>query len=320
MKPGHAENTPPPKRKFALAAVVVLAAFLLGVAVPTKVVTRAPRDVKNWIVAARVFLAAPREMPAVPLLDTFPPSDEPLAASRLIAHACGEIDSHRYTNCAEALEQSIAAGFSMIEIDLLEAADGVLVAAHEWADFDGLTGTLGAVSAEKESADAFRSRKILNRYTPLTIREINRIFRENPRLILVTDKVRNFRAIREQVENQERLLVEVFSLAEYVEAKRAGIRHPMWSSGKFSQARRLKIPILACSVEKIRKDPAGAEAYIRAGGHIMAFTTNDEDFVRENRSRATAFYTDSLRPVPAGQELFLEMPRAMRKTPRKATR
>src|SRR5690554_7339671 len=44
-----------------------------------------------------------------------------------IAHAGGTVEGYQYTNALEAVENSLAHGYKLIEIDLSETSDGHLV-------------------------------------------------------------------------------------------------------------------------------------------------------------------------------------------------
>lgn len=57
-----------------------------------------------------------------------------------IAHGGGAIDGHIATNSLEAIDNAIAHGIKYIELDLQLTADSILVAAHDWNSFAGMTG------------------------------------------------------------------------------------------------------------------------------------------------------------------------------------
>ena len=59
-----------------------------------------------------------------------------------IAHACGGINNHNYTNSQEALEQALRRGVKVVEIDFLFTKDKKLVCSHDWSRFNGKKPTL----------------------------------------------------------------------------------------------------------------------------------------------------------------------------------
>lgn len=146
----------------------------------------------------------------------------------LIAHAGGEADVS-YTNSLEALEKSIADGYRYIEFDLLFTADSVLVAAHDWAHFNVLTGYAHKGDTAPTFAD-FSSRRISDKYTPLSAADINAIFENDTTIYLVTDKIsspavlaRNFPQLK------KRMVVEAFSYSDYVALRSEGYRRVLYS-------------------------------------------------------------------------------------------
>ncbi len=60
----------------------------------------------------------------------------------LIAHAGGKIDGKVYTNSLEAIEGSIKAGRTLVEVDFIKTADGIYVAGYDWEMINKITGTL----------------------------------------------------------------------------------------------------------------------------------------------------------------------------------
>ena len=128
----------------------------------------------------------------------------------LIAHAGGEIEGHIYTNSLEAIKQSIERGYKYIEIDLALTADSVLVAVHDWEEFNRITGNPHKKDTIP-SLEEFQQRIIHGKYTPLTAEQINQIFIDNETLYLVTDKISNPEILEQNFPNlKQRMVVEAF--------------------------------------------------------------------------------------------------------------
>lgn len=125
-----------------------------------------------------------------------------LDKSKFIAHAGGEIDGHRYTNSLEALNQSHARGYKMFELDIIETADGQFVASHDWKLWVKQTGYMGGVPPTLEE---FKKHKILGKYTPLDMQDINRWFADHPDAILVSDKTNKPKELASQFVDPSRL-------------------------------------------------------------------------------------------------------------------
>ena len=233
--------------------------------------------------------------------------------SRFIAHASGAIidkgEVFTYTNSKETLLQSIKEGFRFIELDLSLDSQGEIFAAHDYKHFYKITNALPkdlnedifAYSAfAPPSKDYIKNAKIYGRFTPLTLQDINAIFRANPSVYLVTDKLNDFAALESQLNfGKDRLLIEVFSIKSYFEARKMGFKYPMfcaWDSiESIKTAMRHKIPMITTHTEILRTEKGAklAEEYIANGGCIFTFSSNEADFINTHRDkRVSAFYVD----------------------------
>ena len=125
---------------------------------------------------------------------------------RFIAHAGGGIKDYKYTNSVEAVNKSIKSNFKLIEIDLHETRDKSFVGVHNWDSFKIIT--KHSFDNKELKLNELKSLKIYDSYTPLTIDEINRIFKNNRDIYLLTDKTNNFDKIKKDFQfNQNRILV-----------------------------------------------------------------------------------------------------------------
>ena len=138
-----------------------------------------------------------------------------------IAHAGGEIDGHKYTNCMEAVQLSISKGITHIELDLALTSDNQLVALHDWEFFHAITNH-GNDYAEI-SLDEFMTRKIHGRYTPITWQDIDTLMTNHPNLHLVTDKISSPEIIKQYFSAyRDRVLVECFTYDDYLALEKDG--------------------------------------------------------------------------------------------------
>lgn len=218
----------------------------------------------------------------------------------LIAHAGGAIDGNKYTNSLEAVKQSIANGYKFIELDLLVTKDGKIVAAHDWRYFNRITGHQH-LDKQALSVSEFRKRKIHGKYTPLSDVEINELFAANPSLVLVTDKIKDFKKLVATFKFTDRIIVEVFSIKDYHRALAAGIIYPMLSlhSKDLADVNKIinhGINMVASPVANINQFPQQFEKLHHKNICIFVFTSNEEQFMRAafNAKIATAFYADFL--------------------------
>jgi hypothetical protein len=139
----------------------------------------------------------------------------------LIAHAGGGIDGQKYTNSLQAVENAIDNGHRMIELDLTKTSDGKIVAVHDWAMFNSFTSR----NSDIPNLNDFKKSKIYGKYDTLTIIDIARVFSNNQKLILVTDKIRDINTLSQEVTFKDRTIVEVFSVSGYNNAINNGFHN-----------------------------------------------------------------------------------------------
>ena len=148
---------------------------------------------------------------------------------KLIAHAGGAIEGYIYTNSREAMEQAAEKGYRFIELDLAMTADSVLVAAYDWEKFNAISG----YACKKDTAPTlqeFLSRRIYNRYTPVTAADICEFFLANDHLTLVTDKISDATILeRYFTPIKSRMMVETFTHEDYVNLQSRGFGKVMYS-------------------------------------------------------------------------------------------
>ena len=221
---------------------------------------------------------------------------------QLIAHAGGAIDSCMYTNSREAMERAFEKGYRFIEFDLIFTADSVLVAAHSWEDFNTMTGCREFGDSAPVYAD-FVSRKIHDRYAPLSAAEINAFFERNDSLYLVTDKVSDPDVLLRYFPNlKERMVVEAFSFQHYCRLKSQGYFRVLYSC----MASDLNATIFSSSLKEIEwlaLHTSGFDSMvfrlIKGVGDfdIALFTVDDFSVVPEEyRAAVKMVYTNFLEP------------------------
>lgn len=133
----------------------------------------------------------------------------------LIAHAGGEINGYIYTNSLEAVQNSIKDGYKFIELDLALTADSILVAVHDWREFNEMTG-YPQKNDTIPTFEEFTKRCIHGKYTPLSATMINSIFLGDTTLYLVTDKISNPEILDQNFPNlKQRMVVEAYGYNNY---------------------------------------------------------------------------------------------------------
>jgi glycerophosphoryl diester phosphodiesterase len=101
----------------------------------------------------------------------------------LVAHALGGIDGTMYTNSREAWEQSCAAGYRLIEVDLRMTADGQVVCFHErMPPHIELPGPVEEITRRE-----FLAARYVGGYTPLDLDGLIELLAADERRYLVLD-------------------------------------------------------------------------------------------------------------------------------------
>lgn len=141
--------------------------------------------------------------------------------SYYIAHAAGAIDGYRYTNCREALLQTINNGYKYIELDLGLTKDSVLVCLHDWKLFNSMT-SYDNLNEQSVTASEFKKRKIYNKFTPLTIKDVIAI-QNKYQFVIVTDRISKVEILNKYfTQNKNNIMVEAFTATDYIMLKEAG--------------------------------------------------------------------------------------------------
>jgi glycerophosphoryl diester phosphodiesterase len=133
----------------------------------------------------------------------------------MIAHAGGLVDGATMTNSLEALYSARDNGFRFIELDLSFTSDSMLVALHDWPEYNRAMG-MAERGDSAASLKEFLEKGVPGGFTPLTSKEINDFFLENDNLFFVTDKVSDADVLERFFPKlRSRMMVEAFSYDDY---------------------------------------------------------------------------------------------------------
>lgn len=227
----------------------------------------------------------------------FPEGTEAPGVANFIAHGGGHIEGYTYTNSLEAVRRAIDGGFRFIELDLMTSTDGRLVAVHDWAHFNKITGH-AELGDRALSFDEVRARKIHGSFTPLTEVEIEEIFAKNPNIVLVTDKTNAYDQVARAFSFPDRIIMEIFTLADFDRALHAGIRYPMYSVTEAELASEVaalrNFKLIAVPTKLMEAHSEKLRTYVNDGRCVFAFSSNEDAFIKKSIEGAlvTHFYTD----------------------------
>lgn len=195
MKKLQKKTLPLPAVPAAAAAVLILAAgclYLLHLLAGLQETRAELERVRAELAAAyeRPVYAAPGETAAEPGQAALT-APEILSGSPVIAHgmgtaAEGRIEDLPPLNCLEGFLEQYAAGVRVFEADLRLTRDNRVVLSHGWnADASKMQSGIGADLVPTRAE--FLSKPILERYTPLSFRDLLLLMVEYPDICIITD-------------------------------------------------------------------------------------------------------------------------------------
>lgn len=232
-----------------------------------------------------------------------------------IAHG-GGVGEYHYTNSREAVEDSLQKGFRFLELDLLVTTDGHLVAGHSWKDLKKVCGLANADNSPLSYREFLELRAQSPRFHPIEETEIAAVMQQHPQLVLVVDKLTDYPTLLRKLPYPDRMIVEVFSVRQYLQALRTGVRYPaysVWDGRDFQMATRLRFPIITLNAEAFYGDTAAVKSLQQlhqSGVTVLMYYTrtglgDTPDFLKEHAGKTfSKVYTDTWSPasIPALQE------------------
>ena len=204
-----------------------------------------------------------------------------------IAHG-GGVGEFFYTNCEEAVKDSLSRGFRYIELDISITTDGHLVGAHTWSELRALLGAdnTGNQAMSRSEIEALKPQW---KRTPLFAEDICRLMQENPDMVLVTDKIQDFDLLMEKIPYPERMIVEAFDTHHYLADTHTAVA--LYAAGEKAS----DVPMLVLSTASPYKFPVAV--YASLTGEKL-----DDDF--EALSMLSAYSgTEIPAPIAALKEL-----------------
>lgn len=218
-----------------------------------------------------------------------------------IAHGSG-VHEYTYTNSYEGLLDALQRGFKFIELDLLITTDNVIIGGHDWSYFKNLIGYPDD-NDSPVSYEEIKNEKINKKYSVLSSKEICAVMKKYPDFYLVTDKIQNYSLLLKQIPFPERMIVEVFTLNDYYNALKAGIKYPalcVYTAEAAKNALNQGIPMLTGNAQMMADDPKLLEYMTKAhkeGTVIFLFgygkTVSNRYFMKRFMGKAfSKYYVD----------------------------
>lgn len=237
------------------------------------------------------------------------------APETYIAHG-GGVGDFRYSNSAEGVTDAIGKGFQFIELDLLLTTDGHIVAGHTWKDLKQTCGQDNADDTPLSYAEFCTLRRKSTLFHPLEATEIAALMQQNPNIILITDKITDYAALMKDIPFADRMIVEVFSVKNYVQALKAGVQYPAYCVGAQQNCRtaeELQFPIITLNAGRLFNDAdtlTRIQQWHQSGVTILLYYNNTGlgdhvPFIREHAGKSfSKLYSDIWAPadIPAMTE------------------
>nr|WP_315019953.1 glycerophosphodiester phosphodiesterase family protein [uncultured Aminipila sp.] len=104
---------------------------------------------------------------------------------KMIAHGGGTVEGFDTSSSVDAVMQSIANGFKVIELDMEFSLDNKIIMLHDWDRT--VTTYLGRKFDIKLTLNQFNNQLICGKFEPLTFDKLTKILDNNPQVRIVTD-------------------------------------------------------------------------------------------------------------------------------------
>lgn len=221
-----------------------------------------------------------------------------------IAHG-GGIGEFVYTNCLEAVQDSLRRGFRYIELDIMTTSDGHLVGGHTWKELRTLAGA-DAVNEAPMSRSEIEALRTKWKKTILFAEDICQLMQKNPEMILVTDKIQDFALLAKEVPFRERMIIEAFSCYGALRAFQNGFHNvalTAYSVHDLRNAQQYRIPgivLYAPLIEESAEALALVQQLHQSGCCIMvhcASVCDKPDYVHRHLGKnISRIYTNTWSP------------------------
>lgn len=149
------------------------------------------------------------------------------AQEKVIAHGGGVYRGYETTNSVEALTNSIANGFQIVELDMALSSDEKIIMLHDWdktAEY-----YYGVNFKKKLSLNQFKHLKVHGELEVLTFEKLVPILKKNPDIRIITDikedNLRLLSLIADQYPGfEDRFIPQIYDFEEWNKVKELGYK------------------------------------------------------------------------------------------------
>lgn len=242
--------------------------------------------------------------------------------ARYIAHAGGGLPEGTYSNSREAIDRSVRAGFTLIEIDFHCAQNDDLIVIHDWNQTQSkYFSTLKLPPAlsklwerQSESEAAFMAQTMSYGLTQISVDGLLDILKDNPGLRIITDckcdNLANLKTLKQAAGragiDQNRFIPQIYDLESFAPVQAMGFEDIILTiyrlnlSGKTIVDFVNKTPLYALTVPLQSISEPLMVAVKDTGVPVFTHTINDPGLAGQMVSMGVAgIYTDYLVPPKA---------------------
>lgn len=218
----------------------------------------------------------------------------------LVAHACGGNVRLNYTNSREALNQAIADGFQVIEVDLRLSSDSKLLCAHDFQRKE-----------ENMAYEEYINTPVDYRFTAMDFDTFYSLVK-NKRIVIIADIKKDYEMeriiqfLREIVIDTKRFYIQIGKERQIYTACGFPVLYNLGSADDYHQAAAFcikhDIRVVSLGIEKI-KASNGWNVLCDHGIRVYVHTINRlDDFEELNENGIAGVFTDFL--IPKDLELL----------------
>lgn len=222
----------------------------------------------------------------------------------LVAHAGGGLQQGDYSNSREALDQSLANGFKLFELDFIWTSDGELAIGHDWTEEYRYWNRLGwgdwlaSFYVDAPSSQRFAASTPDFGFTRLSPDTLLDWLRTNPGQIVTDFKTNNLEGLAliasQAPDLQHRFIPQIYALPEYHAVRELGYEEIIFTTYRLPPTAALfsQIDTLDVFAVTVPADAVTDTARLIANNRIFTHTINAPGTLP-----AAGYYTDCLVPA-----------------------
>lgn len=230
---------------------------------------------------------------------TEPKTEPPL----FVAHAGGGISGVTYTNCLEAMENSINRGIQVIEVDFSFTSDHKIVLLHTW---DGFIEKFFNRLRGMYSYDEFTNFQMAYGWHQMTLTDLIAFMKQHPEVMIITDTKDDNTKLLTEISTEgkdviDRFIPQIYTREEYETVKKLGYSKIVFTLYRTSLPNQDVVDfaknndLYAIAMPEARATMGLPQSLSNIGVFTYCHTINDVETAKQYiKLGIHGFYTDSL--------------------------